>query len=243
MRSPFNDDIAAREVLEAIRWPEGLRCPHCGAGGADVFKIGGEKRSHRDGLYQCKPCRQQFTVTVGTALERLRVPLSTWIRAAHAFSYEGPAYGRDANRKRRPPPLSQLQTEIGVSYRTVLRMRDIIKRAAAQYRGYKAGFGILPRSFMKPRTSQRLQDYRYHKRRLLEERKHPSQHAIRSLGVLAAFMPARENRDARAAFDRTEQLLRLLLNTPAKPVSPARRQRSARKGTKGEPVDPSGPAP
>ena len=50
--------------------------------------IAGEKQSHREGLYQCKPCRRQFSVTVGTALERLRVPLSTWVRAAHAFSCE-----------------------------------------------------------------------------------------------------------------------------------------------------------
>ncbi|MFK4385892.1 transposase [Bradyrhizobium sp. USDA 223] len=242
MRSPFDDDAAARELLEAIRWPEGPRCPHCDAGGADVFKIGGEKHSHREGLYQCKPCRRQFTVTVGTALERLRVPLSTWVRAAYAFSYEGPAYGRDANRRLRPPPLSELKTEIGVSYRTVLRMRDLIKHAASKYRGYKAGFGLLPRSFMKHRTSPKLSGYRYRKRKLLEGGKHPSQHAIRSLGVLAVFMSSRENRDARAAFDRTEKLLRLLLNTPANPVRRTRRKHRAPKGTKGKPVDAIGPA-
>jgi transposase-like protein len=94
MPSPFDDDVAAREALEAIRWPNGPRCPHCGGGDANVFKIGGEKHSHREGLYQFEPCRRQFSVTVGTALERLRVPLNTWVRAAYAFSYEGPAYGR-----------------------------------------------------------------------------------------------------------------------------------------------------
>jgi hypothetical protein len=142
MPSPFDDDGAAREVLEAIRWPDGPSCPCCGARGADIFKIGGEKQSHREGLYQCKPCRRQFSVTVGTPLERLRVPLSTWVRAAYAFSYEGPAYGKDADGKLKPPPLTQLESEIGVSYRTVLRMRDIIKHAAAKYRGHKAGFAV-----------------------------------------------------------------------------------------------------
>ena len=49
------------------------------------------------------------------------------------------------------------------------------------------------------------------KLKLLEEDKHPSQHAIRSTGVLAGLMPGRSTKGTRAAFDRTEQLLRLLL--------------------------------
>ena len=105
MRSPFDDDAAAREVLEALRWPDGPCCPRCGARGRDVFRIGGKKHSHRGGLYQCKPCRRQFSVTVGTALERLRIPLSTWVRAAHAFSYAGPKYGNKGGK----PPLTQLK--------------------------------------------------------------------------------------------------------------------------------------
>jgi transposase-like protein len=209
LRSPFDDDAAAREALEALRWPDGPFCPRCDSRGAAVFRIGGEKHSHRDGLYQCKPCRRQFSVTVGTILERLRVPLSTLVRAAHAFSYEGPAYGKEGK-----PPLTQLETEIGVSYRTVLRMRDIIKYAAMRYKGYRSGFGAWPRSFMK-KSSPRLKNYHYLKRKMLEEGKHPSQHAVRSSGVLAGLMSGCGS--TRAAFDRTEQLLRLLLAT-AKPV-------------------------
>src|ERR1700720_1399356 len=133
MPSPFDDDDAARELLERLRWPDGPACPRCAARGADVFRIGGEKHSHRDGLYQCKPCRRQFSVTVGTAFERLRIPLSTWVRAAHAFSSDGYPYRKDKNHKLKPPPLTELETKIGVSYRTVLRMRDLIKRAAQRY--------------------------------------------------------------------------------------------------------------
>ncbi|KYK50153.1 hypothetical protein A1D31_39265 [Bradyrhizobium liaoningense] len=93
---------------------------------------------------------------------------------------------------------------------------------------------------MKRRSSPRLQGYRYHKQKLLEAGKHPSQHAIRSRGVLAAFMSGDVNGDARAALDRTERLLRLLLDTPAKPVSSKRR---IPKKTKGEAVAAIGPAP
>ena len=214
MPSPFENDTTAREVLEALRWPDGPRCPRCGSGGAEVFLIGGEKRSHREGLYQCKPCRRQFSVTVDTPFERLRIPLSTWFRAARAFSYEGPAYGKSGK-----PSLLEMQSEIDVSYRTVLRMKDIIKRAARNYRGQRKGFGAWPRSFMIHKSGDHAFGVR---RRLLAEGKHPSQRTIRSFGVLRGFVPARAS--ARHALDRTECLLRLLLGTPPKRQAPRKRR-------------------
>jgi transposase-like protein len=201
MRSPFDDEPAAREFLEALRWPDGPTCPRCGSRDPEAFRIGGEKRSHRDGLYQCKPCRRQFSVTVGTVFERLRVPLSTWVRSAHAFSDD----------LMEPKPLVDLQTEIGVSYRTVLRMRDVIKFAASKYKGYPGRFGAWPRTFMTPRSATGLRG-----QKLLAEGKHPSQRTISSTGVLAGLMRGRAAARKRAAFDRTEQLLRLLLAS-AKP--------------------------
>jgi transposase-like protein len=229
MPSPFDDDAVAREALETIRWPDGPRCPHCASCGADVFKIGGEKHSHREGLYQCKPCRRQFSVTVGTPLERLRVPLSTWFRAALAFSYVGPTGRRYAHRNLMPP-LTQLATEIGVSYRTVLRMRDLIKHAASNYRGYKNGFGLWPRSFMKHNSSPgQAVNYRDRKQKLLDKGKHPAQHTIKATGVLAKFMPEStktETRTRAPSLRRAEQLLRLLLGA-SKP-SKKRRPKSTR---------------
>ena len=227
MPSPFDDDTAARELLERLRWPDGPRCPRCSAGGPDdVFRIGGKKHSHRDGLYQCKPCRQQFTVTVGTAFERQRIPLSTWVRAAHEFSYEGPAYGRGKDRKLKPPPLTELKAKIGVSYRTVLRIRDIIEHAVSKYRGYKAGFGILPRSLMKHGGTPKQQWSPLHKAKLLAQGKHPSQQvSFKSSGLLADVMSDQKPAETRAAFDRTEVLLRLLLATPANPAPRKRRKK------------------
>jgi hypothetical protein len=170
---------------------------------------------------------------VGTALERQRIPLSTWVRAAHEFSYEGPAYGKDKSHKLKPPPLTELETKIGVSYRTVLRMRAVIEHAAKKYRGYKAGFGIWPRSLMKHRSSPKLELYRYHKLKRLAEGKHPSQHAIISLGILADVMSGHVPAATRAAFDRTEVLLRLLLATPAKHDPRKRRKRPLNERTDG----------
>jgi transposase-like protein len=183
--SPFDDDVAAREALETMRWPDGPRCPRC-ALATEVF--GGEKHSHREGLYHCKACRRQFSVTVGTVLERLRVPLSTWVLAAYAFSRETREAVRDAT------PLANLQAEIGVSYKTMLRMRDIIQRAARRYKGYRLDFGAWPKSFMKHRAT---------------EGKDLSQYSIRSTGVLTGRAGY-----SKGALRRTECLLRLLLATP-----------------------------
>jgi hypothetical protein len=100
----------------------------------------------------------------------------------------------------KPKALIDLQAEIGVSYKTVLRMRDLVKRAARKYRGRQTEFGAWPRSFM-TRGSMGRWNYKYVKQKQLAEGKHQSEHTITSTGVLSGRVP-------------TECLLRLLLATP-----------------------------
>ncbi|MGX4773900.1 transposase [Bradyrhizobium guangdongense] len=189
MPSPFENDTAARALLERLRWPDGPQCPRCDAREPEVFLIGGEKHSHREGLYQCKRCRKGFSVTVGTSFERLRVPLRTWICAARAFSSD------------LKPTLSEIQCDLGVAYRTVLRMRDVIERAAKPYRGRKRVFGAWPRELMG------------HKRENREK-------TLQATGVLKEMLPAKSAKDI---LMRTERLLRLLLAAPK--VTPRRKRR------------------
>ena len=59
----FQDDNLAREALEAVRWPNGPYCPHCGATERQA-RVEGEK--HRPGLVYCNQCKGQYTATVGT---------------------------------------------------------------------------------------------------------------------------------------------------------------------------------
>jgi len=78
----FHDEIKAREALETIRWPDGPVCPHCG--NVEQDKIAkGQGAAHRSGLYYCAACNGQFTVTVGTVMERSKIPLSKWLFAMH----------------------------------------------------------------------------------------------------------------------------------------------------------------
>ena len=55
----FHDEEIARQHMEAIRWPNGPFCPHCGVVDGITLLNG---QSHRAGLRQCNACRGQFTV-------------------------------------------------------------------------------------------------------------------------------------------------------------------------------------
>ena len=71
--------------LEAIVWPNGPVCPHCGnADPARCYKI--EGKTARTGLRACAECRKQFRVTVGTVFEKSKVPLHKWFQAAHLLA-------------------------------------------------------------------------------------------------------------------------------------------------------------
>jgi transposase-like protein len=81
----YGDERKARALLESWRWPHGPVCPHChNAGEKLISKLASQGTSRhgvRAGVYFCGACRRQFTVTVGTVLERSHVPLSKWLLA------------------------------------------------------------------------------------------------------------------------------------------------------------------
>ena len=82
----FSDEDAARTLLGSWRWPNGVACPHCG--GSAPYKLTPRKAGSktRKGLYKCRACRKQFTVTVGTVFEDSRIPLSKWLLALHLMA-------------------------------------------------------------------------------------------------------------------------------------------------------------
>lgn len=73
----------ARGILENIRWPDGIQCPHCKSD--DVTRIKAQSEKIRDGLIQCNSCRGQFTVTVGTVMHRSHITLRQWVRAFYSI--------------------------------------------------------------------------------------------------------------------------------------------------------------
>jgi transposase-like protein len=76
----FNDEEAARRHFEAIRWPSGPECPHCGVID-EATELQGA--STRPGVYKCRGCEKPFTATIGTVYERSHIPLHKWLLATH----------------------------------------------------------------------------------------------------------------------------------------------------------------
>lgn len=79
----YSTEEAARDYFEAMRWPNGPACPHCGNVEAGrVYKVTANKgKKIREGLYKCAECEQTFTVTVGTVMEDTHLPLNKWLIA------------------------------------------------------------------------------------------------------------------------------------------------------------------
>ena len=69
-------ELAAEESLIRHRWPDGVRCPRCGAADAAGRKGKGRRR------WRCRGCRHDFCVTTGTCLHASKAPLAAWVCAA-----------------------------------------------------------------------------------------------------------------------------------------------------------------
>jgi transposase-like protein len=68
----FPDDDSCREFLARVRWPDGFICPGCA--GRDAWLTG-------RGLWMCRSCGRQTSVTAGTIFHRSHYPLRTWYAA------------------------------------------------------------------------------------------------------------------------------------------------------------------
>src|SRR5215212_4015412 len=113
----FNDEDKAREALEAVRWPNGPTCPHCGSV-EGIAKVEGKKRAHRPGLFYCNGCKGQFTVTVGTVFERSKIPLSKWWMACHFL-----------NSSKKGISAHQMHRMLGVTYKSAWFMMHRLREA------------------------------------------------------------------------------------------------------------------
>jgi transposase-like protein len=134
----FQNEDAAREHLDALHWPEGPFCPHCGSTNAKRLppQRGRKTKAHpegalRKGVVQCNDCRQQYTVTVGTVFESSKVPLHKWLYVNHVLCSS--KKGTSAH---------QIARNIGVSYKTAWFMMHRIREAMKDVDGGPiGGFG------------------------------------------------------------------------------------------------------
>jgi transposase-like protein/ribosomal protein L37AE/L43A len=106
----FSDEQACRRYLLALRWPDGFACPRCG--GRRAWEMG-------RGLWLCRTCRRQVSVTAGTIFHRSHEPLTTWFRVMWQVT----------SQKNGISALS-LQRSLGLgSYQTAWTMLQKLRRA------------------------------------------------------------------------------------------------------------------
>jgi transposase-like protein len=110
----FHDETKAREHLESVRWPNGPFCPHCGS--FNALRMAGD--AHRVGLLNCRDCRKQFSVTMGTVFERSHLPLTKWLMANHLM-----------NASKKGISAHQLHRMLNISYKTAWFMCHRIREA------------------------------------------------------------------------------------------------------------------
>lgn len=129
----FHDETKAREHLEAIRWPNGPVCPHCGSV-EQHYQL--EGKAHRPGLWKCKDCREQFSVTVGTVFERSKVPLTKWLAATYLMCCSKKGISS-----------KQIERMLGVTYKTAWfmthRIREAMKDTSTDQLGGAGTSGIV----------------------------------------------------------------------------------------------------
>jgi transposase-like protein len=122
MEEQFHNEDKAREYLERKRWANGVTCPHCGS--MEAYKLEAKpesKRPVRKGVYKCKDCRKQFTVTVGTIFEDSHIPLHRWLIAIYLLCSS--KKGMSAH---------QLHRMLGVTYKSAWFMAHRIRYAMTQ---------------------------------------------------------------------------------------------------------------
>ena len=114
----FNNEDTARKHFEAIRWPNGPVCPHCGVMN-EATELKGE--AHRPGLYKCRACEQQFSVLIGSVMESSHLPLTKWALAFHLMASS-----------KKGVSAHQLMRMLGIgSYRTAWFMAHRVREAMA----------------------------------------------------------------------------------------------------------------
>ncbi len=118
----YVDEEIARELLERVRWPDGPICPHCVVVGGHyrVNPRKGSRRPVRQGVWKCRDCRKQFTVTVGTVFHGSKIPLSKWVTAIYLMGDS--AKGLNAH---------QLHRRLGLTYKSA---RFLLKRLGEETR-------------------------------------------------------------------------------------------------------------
>lgn len=108
----FPTENSIIEYFIKSRYGETVICPHCG----HVIEV--KHRNDRPKLFNCRFCKNTFSVFKGTIFEKSDTDLRKWFYAIHLFLND-----------KKGISAKQLQREIGVTYKTAWRMLHKIREA------------------------------------------------------------------------------------------------------------------
>ncbi len=106
----FGTEDECRDALEALRWHDGITCPHC-----ETKSISRLKTHH---IYECNSCGYQFSVMTGTIFHDTHLPLPKWFMAIYLMVES--KKGISAN---------QIKRTLNVSYKTAWYLCHRIRNA------------------------------------------------------------------------------------------------------------------
>jgi len=118
----FKDRNACIDLIAFLRWPQGVKCVHCGHDKCGFLKT---RR-----IWKCAKCRKQFSVKTGTVLEDSPIPLDKWLVALWLI----------VNAKNGISSW-EIHRSIGVTQKTAWFMLHRIRLAMQDDRKHLFGFG------------------------------------------------------------------------------------------------------
>nr|VFJ55282.1 MAG: Transposase zinc-ribbon domain-containing protein [Candidatus Kentron sp. DK]VFJ55437.1 MAG: Transposase zinc-ribbon domain-containing protein [Candidatus Kentron sp. DK] len=107
---------AARKYIEARRWEDGVKCPHCGSERINV------RHGKWEGYYVCRACKETFTVRTGTIFERSHIDLNKWLYGIYKLMVA-----------RKGVSSLQLSKEIGITQKSTWFMLHRLREACGEY--------------------------------------------------------------------------------------------------------------
>lgn len=144
----FSTEVKCLDYLEAMRWPHGVGCVHCGSMSVSTITrtVGKNKRSR---IYQCleKECGKQFSATSGTIFNDTHLPLTKWFMAI-ALVCEA----------KKGISAKQLERHLGVNYRTAWYLAHRI-REAMQESGQLSGIVEADETYLTPKKPRKGRPY------------------------------------------------------------------------------------
>lgn len=116
----YGSETQCEQALAASRWPRGFACPACRCRLHTTFRRAGR------GVWQCKRCPHQTTVTAGTIFDSTKLPLTVWFLAMHLLT-----------QAKNNVSALELMRQLGVSWRTAWRLKHKLMQVMAERESHR----------------------------------------------------------------------------------------------------------